>query len=98
MKKAILALGLIIIASLSMSAQRVCGSMEYLDIQIQQDEKRLEKMEAIERHTERFSAHPEERIVNGVISIPVVVHVVYNTSAENISDAQVQSQSRCSEC
>ena len=28
----------------------------------------------------------------GVITIPVVVHVVYNTTAQNISDAQIQSQ------
>jgi hypothetical protein len=27
-----------------------------------------------------------------VIDIPVVVHVIYNTSAQNISDAQIQSQ------
>ncbi len=28
----------------------------------------------------------------GLIRIPVVVHVLYNTSAQNISDAQIQSQ------
>src|SRR6185436_7884242 len=28
----------------------------------------------------------------GVVKIPVVVHVVFNTAAENISDAQVKSQ------
>jgi hypothetical protein len=32
------------------------------------------------------------RLVNGVVEIPVVVHVVYNTAQQNISDAQVQSQ------
>ena len=32
--------------------------------------------------------------VTGVISIPVVVHVVYNGSTENISDAQVEDQIR----
>jgi len=31
------------------------------------------------------------RLVNGVIEIPVVVHVVYYTTQQNIS-AQVQSQ------
>ena len=29
---------------------------------------------------------------NNVITIPVVVHVLYNTQAENISDAQIYSQ------
>ncbi len=28
----------------------------------------------------------------GIIRIPVVVHVVYNSAAENISDAQIRSQ------
>jgi hypothetical protein len=32
------------------------------------------------------------RLVNGKIVIPVVVNVLYRTAAENISDAQIQSQ------
>src|SRR5947209_8907855 len=32
------------------------------------------------------------RVKNGVIHIPVVVHVVYNTPSENISLSQIQSQ------
>jgi len=32
------------------------------------------------------------RLVNGKIVIPVVVNVLYRTTAENISDAQIQSQ------
>jgi len=87
-----LALGLIIGISTVLTAQRNCGSMEYLDMQIQQDTKRLEKMERIENHTRNFMDHQETRAVNGVVTIPVVVHVIYNTSAENISDLQVQSQ------
>ncbi|MDO7854664.1 M43 family zinc metalloprotease [Hymenobacter convexus] len=31
-------------------------------------------------------------LLSGTVTIPVVVHVLYNTAAENISDAQVQSQ------
>ena len=30
--------------------------------------------------------------MNGIITIPVVVHVLYNTAAQNISDAQILSQ------
>ena len=30
--------------------------------------------------------------IPSLITIPVVVHILYNTNAENISDAQVQSQ------
>jgi hypothetical protein len=32
------------------------------------------------------------KAAGGVVKIPVVVHVVFNTAAENISDAQVKSQ------
>jgi tRNA1(Val) A37 N6-methylase TrmN6 len=32
------------------------------------------------------------RIVNGKIQIPVVVNVLYRTTSENISTAQIQSQ------
>ena len=39
-----------------------------------------------------FSPVKTSAIVEGVIAIPVVVHVVYNTAEENISDAQIQSQ------
>lgn len=33
-----------------------------------------------------------EGLRSGVVRIPVVVHVVYNTSAQNVSDAQINSQ------
>lgn len=75
----------------SVWGQRNCGSMEYLELQIQQDPKRAIKLENIERHTEDVLASPI-RAVNGVVTIPVVVHVIYNNSTENISDAQVLSQ------
>lgn len=65
--------------------------MEYLEDQLQADPKRATKMDAIEHHT-RLVELSGQRAVNGVISIPVVVHVIYQNSTENISDAQVQSQ------
>lgn len=66
--------------------------MEYLDFQFQQDPKRALKQEAIERHTNEVLSRQASRAVTGVITIPVVVHVVYNNATENISDAQIQSQ------
>jgi hypothetical protein len=87
---ALLLLGLAFTTTLS--AQRNCGAMEYLEMQMENDSKRALKMQRIEQQTRDFIQNTEARAVNGVITIPVVVHVVYNTSAENISDAQVQSQ------
>jgi hypothetical protein len=66
--------------------------MEHLEHQMQQDPKRAQKLQQIEMHTQRFLDNAENRAVNGVITIPVVVHIVYNNSTENISDAQILSQ------
>ena len=77
--------------SLLMNAQRNCGSMEYLDHQRDNDPKMQTKMDRIEEQTQRY-IESADRAVNGVITIPVVVHVVYNNSTENISDAQIQTQ------
>ena len=43
--------------------------------------------------TRKFIArYAAEGLRTGVVRIPVVVHVVWNTAAQNISDAQIQSQ------
>ena len=84
-------LGLAVLACATMSAQRNCGSMDVLEDQLLNDPKRGAKLEAIELHT-RLIDESGQRAVNGVITIPVVVHVVYGNSTENISDAQILSQ------
>ncbi|MCB0686145.1 MAG: zinc metalloprotease [Saprospiraceae bacterium] len=65
--------------------------MQYLEYEQQLDPQRLERLEMIEKHTREFLNNPN-RDVTGVITIPVVVHVVWNTSTENLSDAQIQTQ------
>ncbi|MFK7807875.1 MAG: T9SS type A sorting domain-containing protein [Saprospiraceae bacterium] len=78
--------------SLDVNAQqRDCGTMEYLEQQIQNSPKRAAKMEQIEKATKAYLSN-NNKVVDGIITIPVVVHVVWNTAAENISTAQVQSQ------
>lgn len=39
-----------------------------------------------------FARYADEGLRTGVVRIPVVVHVVWNTAAQNVSDAQIQSQ------
>lgn len=46
--------------------------------------------QAIENAHQWAESHPGE--TRSTITIPVVVHVVYNTSAQNISDDQIKSQ------
>ncbi|MCB9276985.1 MAG: T9SS type A sorting domain-containing protein [Lewinellaceae bacterium] len=65
--------------------------MQYLEYEQQLDPQRLQRLEAIEKQTREFINNPN-RLVTGVVTIPVVVHVVWNTASENISDAQVISQ------
>ena len=72
-------------------AQRICGTTEYQQMLEQQDPSIINRREEIEQFTRDFLvSNPQGE--RALVTIPVVVHVVYNTTAENISDAQIQSQ------
>lgn len=92
MKKSLLVIIILCIGVAGASAQlRNCGTMQHLEWLKQQDPTLGQRMQEIESYTQSWIAnHPEE--IRTVVNIPVVVHVVYNTSAQNISDAQVQAQ------
>ena len=65
------------------SAQR-CGTPDYM---------RQAGISAISNNTSlRTASGSTDTMSNEVIIIPVVIHVIYNTSDQNISDAQVLSQ------
>src|SRR5262245_39635676 len=49
---------------------------------------------AIESFTRRATLERTETMRTGVVTIPVVVHVVHRVPAENISEAQIKSQIR----
>ena len=73
--------------------RRACGTMEVLAAQLAADPAQAQRMAAVEAHTRQLLANPAlKRTITGTVIIPVVVHVLYNTAAQNISDAQVQSQ------
>ncbi len=75
-------------------AHRSCASQEVLEAQLKADPTLASRMEAIEQFTARYQQNPSayRLLANGTIEIPVVVNVVYRTSAQNISDAQIASQ------
>lgn len=79
------------LSSTVLLAQRNCGSMDYLQQQIEEHDHREDRLKAIEKHTARLLEQPD-RSVSGTITIPVVVHVVYRNSTENISTSQIASQ------
>jgi hypothetical protein len=72
---------------------RRCASQEVLDQQLKDDPTLAARMNDIENFTNRFAQDPSAyRLVNGVIEIPVVVNVLYKSSAQNISSTQIASQ------
>lgn len=72
------------------NAQRACGTMHHHEQLLQENPNLIHEREAIEQFTQNYvTSNAHEKTV---INIPVVVHVIYNTTAQNISDAQIQSQ------
>lgn len=75
------------------TGRRQCASYEVLQAQLKAEPGLAARMNAIEDFTKRFEENPSAfRLVNGVIEIPVVVNVLYRTTAQNISLTQIQSQ------
>ncbi|MBI2720542.1 MAG: T9SS type A sorting domain-containing protein [Bacteroidetes bacterium] len=96
MKKTLLFIGLLGATTLSFAqVQRNCGTMTNLQRLRSVDQNLDARMQEIENHTQQIiqnSASNKTGGVAAVVNIPVVVHVIYNTAAQNISDAQIQSQ------
>jgi len=69
---------------------RVCGTNEVLLRQLQEDPALRQRLDAIEDQTNQFmqSGAAHDRVV---VTIPVVVHVI-TTTAQVVTDAQIQSQ------
>ncbi|OQA24913.1 MAG: Pregnancy-associated plasma protein-A [Chloroflexi bacterium ADurb.Bin344] len=77
-----------------MPPHRTCGTMDYLKMEIEANPQREFQLRELDKWTEEWIKNNEDYINNSktVITIPVVVHVVYNTPQQNISDAQINSQ------
>lgn len=96
MKKGII-LSLLSLITLSSFAQEKCSSYHYQQEQIQQDPTTGEIIKGVERFiSDRIASANASRGAGrpdgGIIKIPVVVHNLYHTQAEKITDAQVASQ------
>ena len=97
MKRTLLTI-LLAVATICVWAQEPCGTMTHLHWL---EEHRPEAARSIHRTMEETIARDQEGRVRplgvdprsgSVITIPVVVHVVYNSPTQNISDAQILSQ------
>lgn len=75
-------------------AQRICGSEAYKRQLLQSNPSIQNSFDAVElqiaKATKKFAAR--DTTLNEVINIPVVIHVIYKTTAQNISGDQIRSQ------
>ena len=72
------------------AAKRLCATQEVYEAQLRADPGFALRRNQIESFTEQ--AVSLGRLVNGKVVIPVVVNVLYKTTAENISASQIQTQ------
>ena len=81
------------IASISLlnAQKRICPSHDILHQQEAADPQVKKNRTEIEKFTENFVKNFQDG-ERATYNIPVVVHVLYNTAAQNISDAQILSQ------
>jgi hypothetical protein len=95
-----LLLPLLLISQTILFAQNICRTTEYRQQQLIKYPELASKVSAIENFTQNFiqnklySTLGINSTSNGssIITVPVVVHVLYNSTQQNISDAQIQSQ------
>jgi len=72
--------------------ERNCGTMIYLEQQQKNNPTLVKKIKDNEVKLQNWIKNNANKNLGSIITIPVVVHVVYNNNNENISDQQVQSQ------
>lgn len=70
---------------------RRCAAMEVLEQQMKEDPSLRQRMENIENFTRTFSSSAQ-RLNGDVLEVPVVVNVLWHTTAENLATGQIQSQ------
>jgi uncharacterized protein YegP (UPF0339 family) len=69
-----------------------CGTMDYLKKQIQENPNIEILMRQYEEQTQRMMKDAPRLQSNTTVTIPVVVHILYNTEDQNISDERVFQQ------
>ena len=76
-----------------LTAQERCSSTSYQEEELRNNPFLAERISAIEAFTRlQIQNNTVARTAGGIIKIPVVVHNLYHTATEKISDAQVASQ------
>jgi hypothetical protein len=89
--------GILFILSDRAAAQRACNTSEYQQQELINDPALAVKVARIEAFIQKQKeknqpANTSARLQHGIIKIPVVVHILYHSPEENISDQRVFSQ------
>lgn len=85
----------IFLLSLLSFGQRKCGTMDALNNRIKKDHSIIQRMQNSEIKTQKWineHSNANNKTIEQIVTIPVVVHVLWHTAMENISDKQIQSQ------
>ncbi len=92
MKKILLSITLL--TGMTLNAQNRCLTHEHHEQLQQTDPNTVLRQQQLQQFTENWvQNHPAQTKSRAAIyTIPVVVHVVYNTAGQNVSDAQIQTQ------
>lgn len=73
--------------------RRTCGTMAVHERLLRTHPEYGQNLQRLDRFTEEYAKRNfRAGLRSEIVVIPVVVHVVYNTTAQNIADAQIQSQ------
>jgi len=85
---------LLFVTPILFAQQEYCGADRITQSRVLKDPSIVNRKIANEQFTSDWIANYEanNRTTSSIITIPVVVHVLYKTSATNISDAQINSQ------
>ena len=85
-------LSVLLLSFLFAFPQRNCGTMQHHEDQLIKDPSLSLRMQDQEREIKNWIQNNINKQQPSIITIPVVVHIVYNNTNENISDNQIFSQ------
>lgn len=70
-----------------------CGTMAHLEAKLKANPALEQSFRQADARAQAWrESHPQGKTTGGVLTIPVVVHVLFKNAQQNISDAQIQSQ------
>lgn len=91
-----LILACLFVSNLTLAQRNTCGTIEHMKLKLENDPLYAASLESAEEELSMFiNSKKNSKSKNSSIptlKIPVVVHVLYKTTDQNISDAQIKSQ------